>query len=431
MAKIIGYLRNIPGGTGQNGVTVTWKKKVDDSTVATDSTASDGYSYDNDGEFSFAQDGSPGPTYLTATYGGQTKRRESRESGQAGTWFPAEHPYYDLAHGDGVILGIDNEMSVDAPGGMNVRVATGSILVRGHIYRCTSATTVAVTAADPSNPRIDRIVCRLTQIGQTAEGKIELAVIAGTPAGSPTAAALTQTSATWEISLAQIRVNAGVGSITGGNITDERQSCWHATGRRGSLNPAFVLEKNDGTDVFKVRTDTPAVAIQSSTDFTIYSDAGTTSKFSVAGATGNTTIEGTLTANGGTTIGNATSDLLNITGRIKSSGTSPTIAAGAAAGSSPTISITGTDRCGVITLTPGATGRTTGTLFTVTLNAAKPDGNWVVICTPQDADALLTAGTVRFYNNNSLTTWIADVPTTALASNHQHKWQYIVEEYEP
>lgn len=222
MARIIGYIKNIPAGTGQNSVTVELKKKLDDSTVASDTTATDGYSYADDGEFAFEVDGSPGPTYVTATYGGQTKVRNSRESGSAGTWYPAEHPYYDEPRGDGVLLGVANELAVTASGAMSVSVNTGAGLVKGHLYRCTSSTVVSVSAADGSNPRIDRLVLRLTRIGQTQEGKIELAVIAGTPASSPTAAALTQTTATWEISLAQIRVNAGVTGIASDKITDER-----------------------------------------------------------------------------------------------------------------------------------------------------------------------------------------------------------------
>jgi len=224
MAKIVGYYRNVPGGTGVNGVTMSWKKKVDDSVVATDATAADAYG--DNGEFSFAVDGSPGPSYITGTSGSETKVRDSRETGYAGTWFPAEHPYYDYAVGDGVMNGIDNSCAVDAPGGMNIRVATGQILNKGHLYRCTAATTVAITAADATHPRIDRVVCRLTRIGETQEGKLELAVVAGTPAASPSAPAATQSSATWEITLATVAVAAGAASITNGNITDAREYCF-------------------------------------------------------------------------------------------------------------------------------------------------------------------------------------------------------------
>lgn len=385
--KIIGYLRNLPAGTGRNSVSVAIKKKVDDSTVDTDTTASDAFSYDNDGEFSFAADGNPGPTYITATYGGQTKRRGSREAYAAGTWFPAEHPYYMLPLGDGVSDGVANEMAVSAAGTMNLSVATGQALVQGHLYRCTSATTATITTADATNPRIDRVILRLTQIGQTEEGKLAIVVLAGTPAASPSAPALTQTSATWEISLCQVAVAAGTTSINSGNLTDER---------------SFHLSK----DLY---------ATLASPTFT-----GTVTAAAI-------TASGTVTLNGDTVIGNTSNDLLTIQSRIYSTGTSPAIAAGAAAGTG-TASLSGTDTAGVITLTSG-TGRTTGTLFTVTFNTTKDSANYIVLLLPQEADALSDFLYVRAFQGTTAA-WTADVPTTAI-NNNEHKWQYFVVEYQP
>lgn len=143
------------------------------------------------------------------------------------------------------------------------------------------------------------------------------------------------------------------------------------------------------------------------------------------------TFTGTLTADvvsatGDVSLGNATSDLLTITGRVKSAGTSPGIAAGAALGPTPTTcSLSGTDRCGTITLDSDS-GPTTGTLATITFNAAKPNTNYVVILLPRDADSLVAVGSVRAIPaDGSSWTMEADV---AISTN-SHVWQYIVEEF--
>lgn len=75
-----------------------------------------------------------------------------------------------------------------------------------------------IGTANASNPRIDRVIIRLDWTANT----IQLAVLRGTPATSPTAPALTQNSSRWEISLAQILVGANVSTIVAGNVTDER-----------------------------------------------------------------------------------------------------------------------------------------------------------------------------------------------------------------
>ena len=122
--------------------------------------------------------------------------------------------------GDGVLSGVTNELAVTAsnPAGMSVVVATGEAWNHGSWYSNDAAKSLTVTAADPSNPRIDLVILRRTASSNTCV----LAVLAGTPAGSPSAPSLTQTAATWEYTLAQIAVGTGVTSIVVGNITDKR-----------------------------------------------------------------------------------------------------------------------------------------------------------------------------------------------------------------
>jgi hypothetical protein len=79
--------------------------------------------------------------------------------------------------------------------------------------------TLTITTADPTNPRIDRVVVTVNDAYYTgATNNVVLSVLAGTPAGSPTAPATPANS----ISLATIAVAAGALSIGSGNITDTR-----------------------------------------------------------------------------------------------------------------------------------------------------------------------------------------------------------------
>lgn len=110
----------------------------------------------------------------------------------------------------------------------------------------------------------------------------------------------------------------------------------------------------------------------------------------------------------------------------RSAAASPSIAAGAAAGTG-TASLVGSDRVGRITLT-GGSGRTTGTLFTVTFAVERPSTNYVVIMTPVEADALSSIASVRAFFS-STTAWIANVPSTPINGN-EHIWQYMVEQFD-
>jgi hypothetical protein len=126
--------------------------------------------------------------------------------------------------GDGVVKGsgAGDECQVveDSPAAMSVLVGLGKIFIQGYFLEVYSADEeLAIAAADGSNPRIDLIVARRDLTGRTAT----LAVLAGTPAASPTAPSLTQNaSGTWEIALASVLVPAGSTSVINSRITDLR-----------------------------------------------------------------------------------------------------------------------------------------------------------------------------------------------------------------
>jgi hypothetical protein len=74
---------------------------------------------------------------------------------------------------------------------MNVLVATGGVQIQGYGMYSDAVETLTIAPASSTLARIDRIIARLTPTG--SPGKIELAVLIGTAAASPTAPALTQT----------------------------------------------------------------------------------------------------------------------------------------------------------------------------------------------------------------------------------------------
>lgn len=123
---------------------------------------------------------------------------------------------------------------------MSVDVQIGDALIPrsdgtyGHPAWADAITNVTVTTADPSNPRRDIVVMYIdysvtpsTGVSNNTNGVVKLAIVAGTPAGSPSdpsnAAIQSAVGASNPfIKLARIRVGAGVSSITNSVIDDLR-----------------------------------------------------------------------------------------------------------------------------------------------------------------------------------------------------------------
>lgn len=135
---------------------------------------------------------------------------------------------------DGTVHNDGDELAVSptVPAAMSVDVGTGMALVQGRYLINDAALTLAVEAADPSYPRIDRVVVRADLVGRTVHAVVKK----GTAAASPVAPALTRTAETWELSLAQVRVEAGATSIVAAKITDERAN----TSLCGVAAPVYV-----------------------------------------------------------------------------------------------------------------------------------------------------------------------------------------------
>jgi hypothetical protein len=128
-----------------------------------------------------------------------------------------------------------------------------------------AATQLTVTTANPSNPRIDRVVVTILDAYYTGSSNtVTFQVIAGTPAGSPVAPSTPQNS----ISLATIAVAAGATSITNANITDTR------TNITTNLPVGDLTEVQGGTGI-SVASGTGPIPIVS-TDATVMVGYATT-----------------------------------------------------------------------------------------------------------------------------------------------------------
>lgn len=148
---------------------------------------------------------------------------------QAGS-YPAESDRLNaqaLYATTGIIGSSSLAVTQNSPAGMSVRVASGWAAIIGTtqanmgVYTTynDALTTLTVTTADPTNPRIDRVVVTIRDAYYSgAFNDVIFQVLAGTPAGSPTAPAVPANS----ISLATIAVGAAVTSILTANITDTR-----------------------------------------------------------------------------------------------------------------------------------------------------------------------------------------------------------------
>jgi len=127
----------------------------------------------------------------------------------------------------GIIGSSSLAVTQNAPAGMSVRIASGWAAIVGTtttnmgVYTVfNDATTVAtITAADPTNPRIDLVCVTVRDAFYSgANNDVIFNVVAGTPAGSPVAPATPANS----IALATVAVAANASTITTADITDVR-----------------------------------------------------------------------------------------------------------------------------------------------------------------------------------------------------------------
>ena len=143
----------------------------------------------------------------------------------------------------GVLQDYGDGFRVTAYSGLSVSIGTGrAYFSDGRWLENDAAVTLTLSAANVTNPRIDRIVLR--KDSTSAARACSVVIKTGTPAASPVAPGLTNADGIEEISLAQIRIGANVTTVTTANITDERPNenvCGFVTGLIKQIETAALF----------------------------------------------------------------------------------------------------------------------------------------------------------------------------------------------
>lgn len=126
--------------------------------------------------------------------------------------------YFGSLVTNGIFYKSASNLQVSPGSGLGISVAAGMAWINGYRYENTDALNIPLTTASGSNPRIDRVVVRLSSVNRN----IQLAVVAGIPATAPMAPALTRTSDVYELGIADVLVPTAATSIIINNITDTR-----------------------------------------------------------------------------------------------------------------------------------------------------------------------------------------------------------------
>lgn len=144
--------------------------------------------------------------------------------------YPANGYDFDAADVAAYLAGLTSgvfssaeDFPVTAAGGLTVTVGAGRGWVHpsrftGYSITKREADTLTMPLADPSLPRIDRVVMRYDAGARAAS----LQVLQGTASSTPTAPAISRTELIYDLCLAEITRPAGSTSITTGQITDTR-----------------------------------------------------------------------------------------------------------------------------------------------------------------------------------------------------------------
>ena len=144
--------------------------------------------------------------------------------------YPANGYDFDAADVAAYLAGLTSgvfssaeDFPVTAAGGLKITVGAGRGWVHpsrftGYSITKREADTLTLPLADPSLPRIDRIVMRYDAGARAAS----LQVLQGTASSTPTAPAISRTELIYDLCLAEITRPAGSTSISTGQITDTR-----------------------------------------------------------------------------------------------------------------------------------------------------------------------------------------------------------------
>jgi hypothetical protein len=142
---------------------------------------------------------------------------------------------------EGIIASGDLAVTQNGTPNMSVNVAAGAAVIVGddtpatqgsYFVKNDATKNLTVTAADPTNPRKDIVIAQVRDSFYSgSDNDWRLAVIAGTPAASPSEPSLPNNA----LKLAVISVVAGATSITTAVISNTRPIAQPLAGARGTL----------------------------------------------------------------------------------------------------------------------------------------------------------------------------------------------------
>ncbi len=121
---------------------------------------------------------------------------------------------------DGISPNNSNCLQVTSGDGMTVNIAPGFCVLEGVLKLETATRNLAVQASNALYDRIDMVVMRLNDNRDVRT--VDLYVLEGTPASTPTAPVLTRSESIYEIGLATLFISKNTTTISQERITDIR-----------------------------------------------------------------------------------------------------------------------------------------------------------------------------------------------------------------
>lgn len=234
----------------------------------------------------------------------------------------------------------------DTPAAMRVVVSEGWGVIVGdyqpnmgvYNFYNDGNTVLNISTADPTNPRIDKIVVTIQDAYYTGSANnVLFQVITGTPASSPVAPATPVMS----MAIATVTVGAAVTQINAGNITDVRTL---ATTQL-PIGDITEIQAGTGITVTNGTGPIPTIAVSSST---------LTQTNTVSGITNKTFTAPKITS--GSFIADSNGNELILFPSAVASAVNELTVSNAATGNSPSIAASGGDTNIDVTLTPKGTG---------------------------------------------------------------------------
>ena len=193
---------------------------------------------------------------------------------------------------------------------------------------------------------------------------------------------------------------------------------WNASAGQGELDLFCTYIGGEALRVYKNTTSGYSL---------VFKVDGLGSVYAAAAFIGvSASVTGAITSGSAAVSGKAT------VGQLQGSGSTPTVVAGTGAGTSPTLTVAGTDVAGTITLKTGTSPTAAAVALTLTFATSRSSAPYVVIspfCTSANAAAQAAAaltGAQQVYVSSSASSFAINTNATALAANTTYQWSYIV-----